>query len=67
MKYVGAYITDQPTLATVPQAAHAMGCTAIGIVTAPTNVWHYSDPDESLWPQEIKTIYGYSVETSDAG
>ena len=44
-----------------------MGCTAIGIVTAPTNVWHYSDPDESLWPQEIKTIYGYSVETSDAG
>lgn len=67
MKYVGAYITDQPTLATVPQAAHAMGCTAIGIVTAPTNVWCYPDPDESLWPQEIKTLYGYSVETPDAG
>lgn len=67
MKYVGAYITDQPTLATVPQAAHAMGCTAIGIVTAPTNVWRYPDPDESLWPQEIKTLYGYSVETSDPG
>ena len=44
-----------------------MGCTAIGIVTAPTNVWRYPDADESLWPQEIKTIYGYSVETPDAG
>ena len=37
------------------------------IVTAPTNVWRYPDADESLWPQEIKTIYGYSVETPDAG
>ena len=46
VKYVGAYITDQPTLAIVPQAARALGCTAFGILTAPTNVWRYPDPDE---------------------
>lgn len=44
-KFIGAYVSSEPTLATVPERAASLGAHAIGITTAPTNVWRYPDPD----------------------
>lgn len=63
MKYIGTYISDQPTLATVPQAAHALGCTAFGIVTAPIDKWRSPDPAPEVCRlfREGCEKYGYSA------
>lgn len=48
MKYIGAYVSEEPGLATVPARAAALGARAFGITTAPTNVWRAPDPDPEV-------------------
>lgn len=44
MKYIGAYVSSDPTVADVPRRAHELGATAIGLTTAPVNLWRAPDP-----------------------
>lgn len=61
MKYIGTYI-EGGSLDTVPSRARMLGATAIGITTAPTNVWRSPDPDPEICARFMAQcrLYGYS-------
>ena len=44
MKYIGAYISEEPSLGSVPERSHALGFTAIGFMTGPKAKWRAPDP-----------------------
>ena len=66
MKYIGAYVgVEDPLtqLADIPRLASELGATAIGMTTAPTNVWRYPDPTEETCQKfrQACVDYGYDA------
>lgn len=61
-KFIGAYVTAEPTLEDAPRQAALIGASAFGFVTAPTNVWTIPDPDEAVCNafRENCRQYGYT-------